>query len=185
MINLFGDEELRPVVWRRKEVPDYYLNRQGKVWSSKRSGEFLTPSYEVSRQASGLVVKTAVKYNLSIPKGMYEDYNFSTYGKQNVKWEIMTIRVHRAMMETWKPLEENPPKDLLHEWDSLSEIVKLYIEGGMVVDHWDDNPLNNHLENLRWCTSLENSNHRKKKQLEAEYVIMETENKTPLEVLIK
>ena len=40
MINLFGDEELRPVVWRRKEVPDYYLNRQGKVWSSKRSGEF-------------------------------------------------------------------------------------------------------------------------------------------------
>ena len=70
---------------------------------------------------------------------------------------------------------------LKDEWDTLSDKVKSYIECGMVVDHWDDNPLNNHIDNLRWCTSLENSNHRKKKK----YAIMETEKKTPLEELIK
>lgn len=185
MINLFGEEELRPLVWRKKEVPSYFLNMEGGLWSDKRN-RFLTPSYEVVRYADGTVVKTAVKYNLSIPSDFYEDYNYSKNGKEksqhkDIPWEIMTIRVHRAMMETWKPFDENPPEDLKDEWDSLSDKVKYYIEGGMVVDHWDDNPLNNHIDNLRWCTSLENSNHRKKKK----YATMETEKKTPLEELIK
>ena len=184
MINLFGEEELRPLVWRKKQVPFYYLNIDGAVWSDK-SNKFLTPSYEVARHASGAVVKTAVKYNLAIPANMYEDYNFSKNGRLNkkkeIQWEIMTVRVHRAMMETWKPLDDNPPEELKDEWDTLSDKVKSYIECGMVVDHWDDNPLNNHIDNLRWCTSLENSNHRKKQK----YATMETEKKTPLEELIK
>jgi hypothetical protein len=191
-VDLFGNETLRPVIWRDKEVPGYQFNIKGELWSDK-TNKFLKPQYEVARFASGEVRKTSVKYNLTIPTGYFEDYNYTTYGLEDTSWEVMTIRAHRAMMNTFRPIDEYPPEELADTWNAvitpdmvgkplIPQAWKQFVKDTVVVDHWDDNPLNNSIDNLRWCTSIENSHHRKKRKYG---IIEEDKNSSPLEDLLK
>ena len=70
-------------------------------------------------------------------------------------------------MDTWKPLYDNPPENIIwEEWEKVrDDLPNVYdhISKTVVIDHIDDDPMNNHLDNLRRTTSWDNNHHRKAK----------------------
>jgi hypothetical protein len=70
-------------------------------------------------------------------------------------------------MDTWAPLYDNPPEGIVwEEWEIVRRdmpTVYNHISKTVVIDHIDDNPMNNHIDNLRRTTSWDNQKTRKAK----------------------
>ena len=70
-------------------------------------------------------------------------------------------------MDTWAPLYDNPPDSIVwEEWEIVRrDLPSVYnlISKSVVIDHIDDDPTNNHLDNLRRTTSWGNQHTRKSK----------------------
>jgi len=85
------------------------------------------------------------------------------YRQKNV---MRNIVVHKMIMDTWAPLYDNPPEGITwKEWEIVRDLPTVYnhISKTVVIDHIDDNPMNNHLDNLRRVTSWDNQSSRKAK----------------------
>jgi hypothetical protein len=72
------------------------------------------------------------------------------------------LTTHCAVMRAFKPLDDHPPVNKV-DWDKTPESAKEILKKLMIIDHIDDNPFNNHVSNLRWCTPYENNPHNKKR----------------------
>lgn len=107
--------------------------------------EFCSGKYSVS--ACGKVRSNFTKSKLgkirSLQTILKTTINKRGYEKVKLQWEIKgklirkTLAVHRLVCIAFLPNLENKPQ----------------------VNHKDSNPLNNHVENLEWCTAKENTNH--------------------------
>lgn len=157
------NSDFRPVIRYGIVIPHYYCNNRGDIWSAK-TNRFLKAKqkYSARLKKEGLRLRS-LSYNLSIPKGHFPDYDHRANGR--AKAPAISIEAHRIVMETWKPVDEFPPKELKECWKILPEIAKYYIKKGLVVDHIDDDPSNNHVDNLRWVLAIENQAERKKVEM--------------------
>ena len=59
------------------------------------------------------------------------------------------------------PIDEFPPEQLRNCWKDLPEEAKQWVRDTALIDHIDDDPTNNHLDNLRWATPKQNERNRK------------------------
>ena len=69
-------------------------------------------------------------------------------------------------MDTWAPLYDNPPEGIVwEEWEIVRDLptVYNYISKCGSIDHIDDDPTNNHLDNLRRVNDWDNQKTRKAK----------------------
>ena len=96
-----------------------------------------------------------------IPTGFFEDYEYSSSACTNKGTSSINIKIHRAVMEVWKPIDQFPPIPM-KDWNNTPEAAKQFIRESAIIDHIDGNTENNHADNLRWCTPKENHKDRKK-----------------------
>ena len=166
MINLFGEEEFKHIIQRGKILPYYLISNDGRIYSI-RSNKFkkTTVRTRPKRSGKGNYVMD-VSTSIPIPRDLFEDYEYRTYGNQltNKSTVEFPMRIHKAVMETWRPIDEYPPDSLKDDWDKAPESFKQWVRETAYIDHIDDDPTNNHIDNLRWVTPRQNANYVKAKE---------------------
>tara|TARA_Y100000004_G_scaffold33521_1_gene35615 strand:- start:297 stop:872 length:576 start_codon:yes stop_codon:yes gene_type:complete len=170
MITVFGEQKFRPCIKYQTIIPGYFVSRIGEVYSS-HSNKLLSPGPSYRGKDNQNLGKYTV--SLAFPKGLFDDirdgYEYNTSGSSTDK---VSCSVHQLVAQAWLPLDENPPASLADDWNRvitpdmvgqplMGENMKQWVRDTAVVDHIDDNPANNVVENLRWVTPIENSNHLK------------------------
>ena len=161
-----GGDEFKPLMSQGVVLPDYYVSDDGRYASTKRGLRILdyTRKQKIDHpnRVSGnkkTHYKSPLAFNVSLPQGFFKDYDYTT--NTSSKNLNVNVRYHRGVMETWKPIDKYPqiPKE---DWDVTPESAKGFIRSSAYVDHIDGDTSNNHIDNLRWCTPIENSKERKK-----------------------
>ena len=159
MINFFGNEEFRPLVRYGTVVPNYYVSRDGRLYSAK-TNRFRKPVTNYYWTATGEKKLRNQQWILTFSdSNLFEDFNYSKKPGRNV--HDINVKCHRAVAETWKPIDEFPPVPM-KDWEKTPESVKELIRSTLVVDHIDDDPTNNHVDNLNWAIPKDNQHIRKK-----------------------
>lgn len=155
--------EYKPLVRFGKEIPGYYVSKSGKVFSSK-TNRFMSESVTLSKRSNRL---EAVFFRASIKKNFFKDYKH-TRGNDRDTWNCAKINIpfHRAVAETWIPIDDHPPEAIKSTWNDVPEEWRQWVRDTALIDHKDDNPRNNNVDNLRWTTPKENQHHRKKSNFE-------------------
>ena len=161
MIDIFGNEEFKPVVRFGKILPDYYASKDGRVWSQKRN-KFMNPFAQYYKKYSGKKKLSVMRFAFTIPDDLYEDHK---HRKTSTSTNVCKIDIsaHRVVAETWMPIDEYPPI-LKEDWDKCPESAKQFMRDTAIIDHKDNNPRNNNIDNLQWVTPKENEFNRKKKK---------------------
>ena len=149
------DIEMKHPTCYGKEYNKLLVSKCGKVWSL-RYKKFIGQTN---------IVSGYTYYRLWTSKDWWGDGS-GTYHKNCDNTEQRAILGHKMVMDTWAPLYDNPPEGLVwEEWKIVRDLPTVYdhISKTVVIDHIDDNPTNNHLDNLRRVTSWDNQRTRKAK----------------------
>jgi hypothetical protein len=131
---------MKPVIVDGQVIPDYFVCRNGDIWSTKR-GDYLR---KLSVKVSGDPSKSLCPY----PK-----VAISINGKSHKKL------AHRVVCETLHkfPVPFGVTKS---EWKQTPDSVKALLRGGYQVNHIDHDVKNYHPSNLEWVTVKQNAQKR-------------------------
>ena len=151
-MNIFVDGiEFAPLPKFNIIIPHVFVSKCAKVWNDKTK-RYLKPTkdYQPDKSVKCLAV------NILTEGKPFWDAGHQYKEKKNAKGFIeLRIKLHIAVMTAW-----NPYRDYLKmlPYEELLDIA----EENMLIDHNDNNPLNNQLSNCVYSTSLKNSDVRKK-----------------------
>ena len=159
MLTIFGENEFKPLIRYRTEIPGQLIAEDGRIFSVQTQ-KFRSPFKSWTYSATGEKTIRCLSVTCNIPAGYFPDYTFRKKNESD-NHERINIAVHRAVMETWRPIDDYPPIPK-EDWDMCPESAKQWIRDTAFVDHIDDDPTNNHVDNLRWVVPKENQAHRKK-----------------------
>jgi len=151
-------EEWRPLVRFGKVIDRYEVSNFGRIFDClcgvvKRHNIRLYPRHAIVK----------IEYNLDIPKDLFE-YKYSKGSKKDTV--SLKIHSHTAVAATFIPFDLNPPVSI-ESWAVTPDECKEYMSQASVIDHWDGNPFNNHVTNLRWTTNIGNNDRRKQQFIAA------------------
>ena len=153
--------ELLPIKKYGIRVPDYYISKRGQLWSMKKM-DWRVKVNNFRDKADKNPKNQSI--NLSTLGQPFWDagHNFKRKRPNGNTIEIK-MAVHHMVKLTWHPFEHYSHEVGISKeaWDSSHPEIKKFIYEQISVDHDDDNPMNNDLNNLFYTTSLRNSNYRK------------------------
>jgi hypothetical protein len=166
IMNIDGkDIEMKHPICFGKEYDKWLVSRCGKVWSLTHN-KLIKGAKGFIRRKDGSRVITEVKTYMSVSKGFWEDGSgYDENGKLGDRIR-RNIKMHKMIIDTWKPLYDNPPEGIVREeWEKVRDFPSVYnhISKTICIDHIDDDPTNNHLDNLRRVTHWDNQASRKAK----------------------
>ena len=161
VMNIDGEDiEMKHPICYDKVIDKWLVSKCGKVWSNVKNRLLLGGrNYDYNFSTKRL---RGIKLNLRTPIEFWED------GSGNIDQpnsNTRDITLHKMVIDTWAPLYDNPPKGISWEqWEIVRKLDTVYnhISKTVVIDHIDDNPANNHIDNLRRTTSWDNNTYRKK-----------------------
>ena len=165
IMNIDGkDIEMKPAICFDKVYDKWLVSRCGKVWSLHKN-RLLSGQGDFSSLAKHRKPKLR-KMLFTITFNQYEDWWGDGSGQQKNGALVRLIPAHKMVIDTWAPLYDNPPEGIIwEEWEIVRDLPSVYnhISKTVVIDHIDDDPTNNHLDNLRRVTSWDNQTTRKSK----------------------
>lgn len=141
------NEIWKPVVRKGKTIPGYYISNYGRISSSK-TGKILSIRNRTSSERGD-----ASDIMLPIPKRLSKYF----FGRNRIYCQI-----HQLVAEAFMPIDQYVPECLKPHWDNLHEDVKRWVRDTVYIDHIDNNPFNNRVDNLRYVKPVENNSHNKK-----------------------
>ena len=163
-MNIDGqDIEMKPAICFGKEYDKWLVSECGKIWSI-RFNRLKKGTADFSRRKDGSKKIIRMKTFMSVPKGFWEDGSGNAHESYGPWWIHRDISVHKIVMDTWAPLYDNPPEGIVwEEWEIVRDLPSVYnhISKTVVIDHIDDDPTNNHLNNLRRVNDWDNNHIRK------------------------
>ena len=171
------DIEMKYSTCYGKVYEKWLVSKCGKVWSvsQKRFLKGSTSSYNSYKSThtrTGSKRKSRKVLNMSYHMMLdEEDWWGDGSGRKHHsgnQW-IRPISAHKLVIDTWKPLYDNPPESIVwEEWEIIRDLPSVYdhVSKTVWIDHIDDNPTNNHVDNLRRVTSWDNNNTRKAKGIQ-------------------
>ena len=140
---IWGHRIVRPCIIQGKVVPDYYIDLDGDLWSTKNKfPEYRSPNYNKRYPMVGL----------------------------RVNGEPVSIEIHNLVCQTWynKPYKPNCISDA--DWEVTPEPVRRLCDQLYEAHHIDHDTHNHNPGNMEWLTKKENRlawiAHRKKSQEE-------------------
>jgi hypothetical protein len=162
-MNIDGkDIEMQHPICYDKEYDKWLVSKCGKIWSIKKNKVLVGhKSYTFNKNSKRIKKLT---FSMMTEKDFWEDGSGSLHHQgYSLKREIAA---HKMIIDTWKPLYDNPPEGVSWEtWEKIRDFpdnFKFYSQS-VVIDHIDDDPTNNHLDNLRRVTQWDNQPTRKAK----------------------
>ena len=147
---------MKTPIHRFKTLKGYTIFENGMMMG--KMGKYLKPRPERGNKEK----ITGYSYRVYFDIGAFDDYS---YQQTSSKKQSKTIPVHRLVMETFRPIDDYPPDELKDVWDDTPEVMKQWVRKTALIDHIDNDPSNNHIKNLRWSDTLNNSNFRKECEL--------------------
>ena len=174
-MNIDGkDIEMKPAICFGKVYDKWLVSECGKVWSIARNkiltGHIVKENYSLY---SGVIAKEKNRIRGVDLKIMLQEENWWGDGSSSEAsgrirgrgWWCRQIKYHKVVMDTWAPLYDNPPEGIVwEEWEIVRDLPSVYnhISKTVCIDHIDDDPTNNGLDNLRRVTQWDNNYSRKK-----------------------
>lgn len=162
---IYTDEEIwKPVIRWGVLVPNWSVSQHGRYMNMK-TGKIRGDDPRIRNSGKGY---KDCKASLKIPPNLFEHLGL-IYPRGEIG-----VGIHRLVMETFMPLrlhyrEFDFPDFVIEMFDimskTLTEAQMDYACSHYVVDHIDANPSNNHISNLRWCSSADNQAHTKARKM--------------------
>ena len=171
-------------------LPNHYFSKSGR-FASTDSGQFIlrnpnqtdmtlgsrylndlnrvTGEYETrgtrGPKGSGKFYKKSIAYPILVPQKLLKfPHYMPLHEREKPEPRVqITIRGHKGMMDTWKPIEKNPPKELADDWDDAPESFKKWVRATANVDHTKKLPDGrgdtscNHIDFLEWSKPNDNN----------------------------
>ena len=167
-MNIDGkDIEMKHPICYGKEYDKWLVSKCGKVWSMMYN-RVLPGSKKYNYLSNGKKRIESLKHVISF---MEEDWWGDSSGRaswnENRNGFHRNIAAHKMVMDTWAPLYDNPPEGITwEEWEIVRrDLPSVYnhISKTISIDHIDDDPTNNHIDNLRRVNDWDNQKTRKAK----------------------
>ena len=164
------DMDMKPAICFGKVYDKWLVSKCGKVWSIDKN-KLLLGSKVTHRGRSKLKKIAFVLHTIWLHE---EDWWGDGSGLKHFdkrlnnpsnRWR-RNMPEHKMVIDTWAPLYDNPPEGIVwEEWEIVRDLSTVYdhISKSIWVDHIDDNPTNNNLDNLRRVTTWDNQATRKSK----------------------
>lgn len=163
-MNIDGkDIEMKPAMCHGKEYDRWLVSKCGKVWNVKKN-KLIEGSRAYSHNKNGKRL-AFIKHTITLNEADWWGDGSGSLHHDGYNWERQIVQ-HKMVMDTWAPLYDNPPEGIVwKEWEIVRDLPSVYdhISKTICIDHIDDNPANNHLDNLRRVTTWDNNHTRKAK----------------------
>lgn len=172
-----GREEFRILIHAGKPHPWFHISNYGNVIShmkrqSSGNGGGLPsaydPDYSFPLKRCIYTVTGGMKYaraRIAFPIDYFEDtpYRGFDYAKTSESRIQRSVYIHKAVMDTFRPLDEYPPPILKNDWLSTPQIIKDWIKMSVTINHVNHNSTDNYVDlddpthdNIEYVTPLQN-----------------------------
>lgn len=155
------EEELTTVILNGIPIKEYSVSKSGNIYSHLKQiiGEkghflFIFDSSHKKLLKARMCKKGYAGIDITFNCGTF-DYAYTSKG---AKKQSLNCRVHKLVIDSWKPFDQNLPKEInAEDYKNTPESIKVFLRELFIVNHIDHNKSNNSLDNLERVTHKQNA----------------------------
>jgi hypothetical protein len=154
------EEELTTVILNGIPIKEYSVSKSGNVYShfrkfnAKENG-YLTCIFDISykKLLKPRIFNGYSRVDITFDYGTF-DYEYRTRGEK----QTICSRIHKLVIDSWKPFDENLPKEInAEDYKNTPESIKVFLRELFLINHIDHDKSNNSLDNLERVTHKQNA----------------------------